>query len=186
MAIGRNRYTEQEIIEGCRQNDRRCQEQLYRRFFPTLMGMCMRYTRDEDRALQILNDGYLKVFQNIDRFEASGSLEGWMRRIVFRCLADHFRKENKYLKFIVFDEPEKRQDETALDKLYYDDIIDCVEMLPDRSREVFKLFAIEGYTHKEIGEKLTISEGTSKWHLSEARNKLKQLLKLRLRGLYAG
>jgi RNA polymerase sigma-70 factor (ECF subfamily) len=150
------------------------------------MGMCMRYAKDEDRAMQILNDGLLKVFMNLESYSGKGSFEGWIRRIVFRSLADHFRKENKYLRFIVFDEPETRHESVALEKLYYEDILNCVELLPDKSKEVFKLFAIEGYTHQEIGEQLNISEGTSKWHLSNARMKLKSLLKHRLSEQYAG
>lgn len=186
MLKAKRTYSEEEIVKGCANNDRRFQEILYRRYFDTMMSMCMRYARDEDKALQILNDGYLKVFRNIGGFQFKGSLEGWIRRIVFRSLSDFFRKESRYLRFIVLDEPEKRSDESALDNLYYEDILHCVEMLPDRSKEVFKLYAIEGYTHQEIGDQLGISDGTSKWHLSHARMQLKELLKSRIREQYAG
>lgn len=164
------------IISGCVANQRKAQEELYRLFFPKMIAMCYRYTSEEDRALMIVNDGFLKVFQKIGTYESRGSFEGWVRRLVFNSISDHFRKENKYMKLMVFEETEKKSDELVLDRLFYDDLLKLVSKLPGNTHKVFNLYAIEGYNHREISELLKISEGTSKWHLSEARKKLKQLL----------
>lgn len=150
------------------------------------MRMCFRFTSDSERAMDIVNNGFLKVFQKIDTFQGSGSLEGWIRRIVYHCISDHFRKESRYLKFVVLDEPEKNSKVTALDDLYYDDIIDMVQLLPEKTRAVFEMYAIEGYTHKEIAERLNMQVGTSKWHLSNARQRLQQILSNRMQQQHAG
>lgn len=141
-----------------------------------MMSMCMRYTTAKDTAMLIVNDGFLKVFQNIDKYEGKGSFEGWIRRICFRCLSDHFRKEKSYLQFLVFEDFDKSQQTNALNDIYYEELILLINELPDTTAKVFRLFAIEGFKHREIAELLKISEGTSKWHLSEARAKMKKLI----------
>ena len=186
MKHARRKYNEQEVIQGCTGNDRRCQEVLYRTHFPTMMRMVKRYTTDEDKAIEILNNGFLKVFKKIGTFRNEGSLEGWIRRIVYHSISDYFRKESGYLKFIVLEEAEQNEPEEALNGLYYDDLLEIIESLPGRSKEVFHLYAIQGFSHKEIADQLEISEGTSKWHLSNARDQLKQLLDLRMKRNYAG
>jgi RNA polymerase sigma-70 factor (ECF subfamily) len=148
--------------------------------------MVRRYTTDEEKALEILNNGFLKVFKKIDTFRAEGSLEGWIRRIVYHSVSDFFRKESSYLKFIVLEEAERKEGEDALNSLYYDDLMEIVESLPERSRQVFTMYAIQGFAHKEIADALDISEGTSKWHLSNARDQLKVLLENRMKRNYVG
>ncbi len=166
----------QTIIEGCKMNDRRCQEQLYRSQFPILMSMCLRYTSDREKAAAIINDGMFKVFTKIDQYEHKGSFEGWIRRIVFRCLSDAVRKDSNYLKFMVFEDQEQSSIPLALSHLYEEDIIRMIKKIPNASGEVFTMYAIQGYSHKEIAEAKGISVGTSKWHLSEARRKLQELI----------
>lgn len=168
---------EKAIIQGCIDNNRVSQEKLYRYYFSKMISMCYRYTSDQETALTIVNDGFLKVFKKIDTYSHQGSFEGWIRRIVFHSISDYFRKENKYLKFMVFEEREKVLDTNAENQLYYEDLIKLVDNLPGKSKDVFTLFAIEGYSHKDIGKQLGISEGTSKWHLSEARKLMKKLIK---------
>ena len=142
-----------------------------------MMAMCMKYTRDEDRALLILNDGFLKVFQKLGTFRHEGSLEGWIRRLVYHTLADFYKKENSYIRFIQFDVPDHLEAEVSpSDNLEFQDLIGLLDKIPGRSAEVFRLFAIEGYSHEEISMKMNISTGTSKWHLSNAREKLRTLL----------
>lgn len=170
-------YSTEHIIQGCIDNSRKHQEVLYRKYFPKMIAMCYRYTSEQDRAITIVNDGFLKVFQKIDTYAGNGSFEGWIRRIVFHCLSDHFRKENSYLKFLIFEDHDQAVKESGTDALYYEDLLKIVNTLPTKTQKVFKLFAIEGYSHKEIGEQLHISDGTSKWHLSEARKILKKRLK---------
>ena len=172
-----SRLTDLDLIQGCIRNERKCQERLYKKYFPTMMAMCMKYTRDEDRALLILNDGFLKVFQKLGTFRHEGSLEGWIRRLVYHTLADFYKKENSYIRFIQFDVPDHLEAEVSpSDNLEFQDLIGLLDKIPGRSAEVFRLFAIEGYSHEEISTKMNISTGTSKWHLSNAREKLRTLL----------
>lgn len=168
--------TYRKLIDGCKANDRKCQEELYRLFFDKMLRMCRRYTQDEDQQITIINDGFLKVFKKINQYNFEGSFEGWIRRLVFTSLSDYFRKENKYLKFMIFEKEDRVVPALPDDSLYFQDIIELVNLLPNKTREVFHKYAIEGYTHKDIGQELNISTGTSKWHLSEARKKLRQLL----------
>lgn len=165
------------IISGCKNNDRKSQELLYRTYFPMMMSMAMRYMQDTGRASSIVNDGFLKIFTKIDTFQNKGSFEGWMRRIVFRCLADAVRKDGNYLKFIVFEDVEKpSKTQLALSNLYEEDLLKLIDKLPNASGAVFTLYSVHGYNHKEIAELRGISVGTSKWHLSEARKKLQGLI----------
>lgn len=141
------------------------------------MAMCMKYTRDEDKAMLIMNDGFLKVFQKIGTFRSEGSFEGWIRRLIYHTLADFYKKEKNYIRFIQIEEAEQYQTPaTQSDSLEFEELILLLDKIPYRSAEVFKLYAIEGFSHLEIGEKMQISEGTSKWHLSNAREKLRTIL----------
>lgn len=169
--------TEVELIQGCIQNDRKCQELLYKRYFHTMMAMCMKYTRDEDKAMLIMNDGFLKVFQKIGSFRSEGSFEGWIRRLIYHTLADFYKREKNYIRFIQIEEASQTYTPaTQSDSLEFEDLILLLDRIPYRSAEVFKLYAIEGFSHLEIGEKMQISEGTSKWHLSNARERLRTIL----------
>ncbi len=165
-----------ELINACLVNDRKAQEQLYRQYFPKMIAMCFRYTTDREKAMTIVNDGFLKVFTKLDSFNHQGSFEGWIRRIVFNALSDYFKKENRYLKFMILEDRDKPTKEVNSDKLYYEDLLEMVKELPNATQKVFRLYAIEGFNHREIAEQLCISQGTSKWHLSEARKKLKELI----------
>lgn len=173
----RKSYSERELVEGCVRNDRRFQELLYRRYFDAMMRMCLRYTRDRDKALEIVNAGFLRVFLKLHTFAFSGSLEGWIRRLVFHSLSDYFKKHNKPVHFLELEDRDAPIAQEALSRLYFEDIMKLVDELPEATRQVFVLYAIEGYTHPEIGERIGISVGTSKWHLSNARKKLKQLIR---------
>ncbi len=176
----KKQYSEIELIEGCLENSRRHQEVLYKRYFPKMMSMCMRYAGDQDKAMEIVNNGFLRVFKKLDTFAHKGSFEGWIRRIVYHAISDYYKKESRYLKFIVLEDHDRDIPTQALDHMYYEDILALVDQLPSKSQQVFKLFAIEGYTHDEIGKMLGISDGTSKWHLSNARKQLKQSLKKKI------
>ena len=164
------------IIQGCIANDRNSQEVLYRHFFPTLVRTVKRYTLDEDKVISIMNNGFLKAFQNMDRYEHRGSFEGWLRKIIFRSVSDYMRSESRDVKFLVFEERDKSINTGPDEKLFFDDLMNIIESLPDMNEKVFRLFAIEGYKHQEIAELLHINENTSRWYLSEARKQLKQKL----------
>lgn len=175
--FGKKNYTEQELVDGCAANDRRAQEALYRRFFPEMLRMVRRYTRDEDTAIEVVNQGMLRVFKKIHTYSYKGSLEGWMRRLVYHCMADYYRENARYLHFLVLEDHDQSVPERGHETFYEEDILRVVQTLPATSQEVFRLFAIEGYSHSEIAETLQMSEGTSKWHLSTARQKLRDLLR---------
>lgn len=174
--FGTKKYTEEELVAGCVRNDRRAQEAFYRKFFPEMLRMCMRYTRDEDTAIEIVNNGFLRVFKKLHTFAFKGSLEGWVRRLVYHSMADYFRDNARYLHFLVLEERDEVVPERGHEQFYESDILNVVSTLPPVSQEVFRLYAIEGYNHAEIAVNLNISEGTSKWHLSTARQKLRDQL----------
>jgi RNA polymerase sigma factor (sigma-70 family) len=169
-----------DIIIGCVKNDRKCQQHLYEMFFDTMMKVCFRYTKNENDALTILHDGYLKAYKNIHLYKKTGSFEGWLRKIMYRSVIDHYRNTDKKLAFL---QPvEVLQDiytnENALNELIIGEIFNLLDQLPDNSAKALKLFAFEGYSHADIGKELNISEGTSRWHVANARNLLKEKLKI--------
>ncbi len=174
--LRKEQYSEQELVERCVANDRYGQELFYRKFFPAMLRMVMRYTQDRELAMEIVNTGFLRVFQKLDTFSFKGSLEGWVRRLIFHALSDHFRRKKEPVYFLDIEDRDAPVRSDALSKLYFEDILSLVEKLPPASKEVFWLYAVEGYTHVEIAERVNISVGTSKWHLANARKKLKQLL----------
>jgi RNA polymerase sigma-70 factor (ECF subfamily) len=173
-----SKYTDKDMIEGCVRNERFFQELLYRQHFRTMMGICLRYTKDRDVAMQIVNDGFLKVYKKIDTFSHKGSFEGWIKRIIYHSVSDYFRssKSNHSLRFLLLEDRDEPTTSNALDNLYFEDIMNMVDLLPPATQQVFVLYAIEGYKHHEIASRLGISEGTSKWHLSAARKQLRKLI----------
>ena len=170
-------HTERDLVAACVNNDRYAQEQLFKKHFGTMMGMCLRYTQDREEARSIINQGFLKVFQKIHTFRHDGSLEGWIRKLVFNALSDHFRKKNKEALVVPIDEHmEIAQRAKVLDDIYLEDILVFVDRLPPATQKVFRLYALEGFTHPEIADQVKISVGTSKWHLANARKLLKAII----------
>ncbi|MEL6865629.1 MAG: sigma-70 family RNA polymerase sigma factor [Bacteroidota bacterium] len=169
-------HPEKELVEGCIRNERYYQEQLYRKYFDAMMRMCMRYTDDREKAMEIVNNGFLRVFKKLDTFSFKGSLEGWIRKLVYHSLSEYFKKHARYLQFLVFEERDKSVSDQALQNIYVEDILRIVDLLPPATQQVFKLYAIEGFSHVEIAKEVQISVGTSKWHLATARKKLKKLI----------
>ena len=161
-------------INGCIANSRAAQENLYRHFFPIMERMVMRYTQDDDKIIDILNNGFLKIFQKIDHYTYQGSFEGWVRKIIFRSLSDYFRKSQKDLAFLIYEEEYKKEPSQSINhQLHYQDLISLLKNLSSTQHHVFNLFAIEGYSHKEISQQLGINQNTCRWHLAEARKVLK-------------
>lgn len=169
-------YNDEELIDGCLKNDAKSQERLYAKYYGKMLVVCSRYTRNKEDAIENLNNGFLKIFLNLKSFEGKGSFEGWMRRIMVNTVLEQHRKTVTYKEVVRFPETFADQpfDATIIDQLYADDLIKLIASLPPSSRTVFNLFVIEGYTHKEIAKMLQISEGTSKWHVSYAKDKLKK------------
>ena len=172
-AVGQTTELEQ-LIQGCIRNDRMAQEKLYRLFYPKMMALVRRYIDHDEQAEEVLNNGYLRAFQKIKQYNFQGSFEGWIRKIVFHAVADYVKQNAKYSSQIVLVEKDELVHKDHADKLYYDQLMKLVHELPDATRAVFNMYVMEGLTHKEIGNLVGISEGTSKWHLSEGRRILKE------------
>ena len=164
----------EQLIQGCIRNERSSQEKLYRLFYPKMMALVRRYIDQEMQAEEVMNNGFLRAFQKIKQYNFQGSFEGWLRKIIFHAVADYVKQNTRYSSKIVLVEKDEFVHKDHADKLYYDQLVKLVQLLPDATRTVFNMYVMEGFTHKEIGNMLGISEGTSKWHLSEGRKILKE------------
>lgn len=138
--------------------------------------LCLRYAGEEDTALLILNNGFLRVFKKIDSYSFKGSLEGWVRKLIFHAISDYFKSNQGKIFFLEIDNHEAPSFHDTLSNLYLEDLMHLADHLQGTAKEVFFLYAIEGYSHKEIAERCNISEGTSKWYLSMARAELKKMI----------
>jgi RNA polymerase sigma factor (sigma-70 family) len=161
-----------EIIKGCLADKRRDQELLYRRYASKLYAVSLQYSEDDDEAKDILQEGFIKIYENLDSFKYEGSFEGWMRRIIVNTALEKLRGRQKLYRVDDIDELSEpsidsgSEDYSGLEAY---DLLFIIRELPPRYRMVFNLFAIEGYSHKEISKLLNISEGASKSNLSRAR-----------------
>ncbi len=167
-------FIEEEVIASCRKNDRRAQELLYRHFAKKMYGICLGYAGERPMAQDILQESFIKVFKNIGKYKQDGSFEGWIRRIVVNTAIDHIRRRNRSNEFID-SEPEDSSlhvQNQAMKMMGYKEIMQQVQRLPEGARLIFSLYAVDGYTHKEIAEKLEITEGTSKSQFNRARKLL--------------
>ncbi len=170
-----------DIIAGCRRGERRAQEQLYKNYYAAMINLCLRYTKNEEAAVEVLNNGFLKVFTNIKRYEpGKASLYTWIRTIIINSCLDFIKQKERY---VIHEEigsvtEEYHIEAEAITKMKVNQVLQFVRQLPAATRVVFNLYVMEGYNHKEIAQMLGISEGTSKWHLSEAKKNLKQMMNL--------
>lgn len=174
LTIRRSKTLDQ-LIEGCVKQDRKAQQMLYERFSPGMFTVCLRYVRETAEAEDVLVKGFMKVFQNINRFEGKGSLEGWIRRIIINEGLAYLRA-NKTMYLEVDIEKAGKSTFSHADHLEAEDLMAMVQQLPVGYRTVFNLYAIEGYNHAEIADMLNISEGTSKSQLSRARQLLQKMI----------
>lgn len=167
------------LVKECVSGDTKAQRLLFDRFAPKMLGVVMRYINDKERAEDVLQDSFIKVFKNIHKFEHSGSLEGWIRRIMVNTALDQIRKNKKRQKNVELDDDgffELKHESNAEEILQAESLMKLVQSLPEGYRTVFNLFAIEGYSHKEIAEELGITENTSKSQYSRAKSTLRELL----------
>lgn len=168
--------TDEELISGCRENNRISQELLYRRYAKDMFNLCLVYEHDRDRAKDILQDAFIKILKNIDGYDGKSSLKSWMRSVICNTAIDHYRRKNREYDFISIDriKPPCTEDDPVASVLNTEDIISQVNRLPSGARLIFQLFAIEGYSHKEIAKRLHISEGTCKSQINRAKQLLRQ------------
>lgn len=176
------------LIEGCLKGERRAQQRVYELFYGKMMAVCLRYTKNTDQAKDILQDGFIKVFKSVVKFNRAGSFEGWIRRIMVNTAIDHFRRtKNSYLllgeersieDFGDQDEEDTLAEEEQDDRMDLKpaDIINAMQKLTPAYRTVFNLYVFEELTHKEIADVLGINIGTSKSNLAKAKHNLKKLL----------
>lgn len=176
------------LVQGCKKNDRESQRLLYQHYYSYAVSICARYCRSFEESKEIVNDGFMKVFQKLDQHETESSFKAWLRRIMINSAIDHYRKEAKHYNHTGV-EHEVIHDSAgnhALADLSYAELIGMIQTLSPAYRAVFNLYVIDGYSHHEIGEILGISEGTSKSNLMKARENLKKMLEKMNRGdLYA-
>lgn len=160
-------------------NDRTAQQQLYMHFYDDMYRLCYRYVTEPHAAVSVVNDGFLKVFKNIHQYnETAGAFRPWLKRVMVNTAIDYLRKKKTDIKVVEMSGVyEPAQEETGLNlKWSQQDLLRCLNQLPAMTRMVVNLVAFEGYSHREIAQQLDISEGASRWHLSEARKRLKQAL----------
>ncbi|MCF8429242.1 MAG: RNA polymerase sigma factor [Bacteroidia bacterium] len=173
----------EQLISFCIKQDRKAESALYKYCFTKLMPICHKYYKSKDDSVEQLNKSYLKILNNLSKFDKNKSFDAWIKTITVNTIIDEFRLNNKRNALFI----DKDYEEAALNyhsfnlneaeaKLTADDIQVQIQKLPDSSKMVFNLFTVDGYSHKEIGEMLGINEGTSKWHLNNARKILKKKL----------
>lgn len=160
--------TDEQIASGCKSSDAIAQKALYDKFSRKMFGVCLRYAKGREEAEDFLQEGMVTVFQRISSFNQEGSLEGWIRKVVVNTCLEHLRKQK--LQWVNIDEVEESaEDGFTMEKINIKDLLEVINALPTGFKAVFNLYAIEGYSHKEIAELLSISEGTSKSQYARAK-----------------
>jgi len=163
----------QKLIEDCKKQDRKAQERLYHNYSGKFFTLCLKYSSNYEQAKDNLQDGFIKIFENIGQYKGKGSFEGWMTRVIINTSLKGYHNRTIFLT-IKEEEIANPDIEIELEDLSVDFLIQIIQELPERYRLVFNLYAMEGFSHKEIAQMLKISEGTSKSNLSRARLKLKE------------
>jgi RNA polymerase sigma-70 factor (ECF subfamily) len=172
---------EQQLIDGCRKGERLAQKELYDKYSRKMMGVCLRYVNDRETARDVLQDGFVKVFSNISAFTGEGSFEGWMRKIFVNSALEYLRRTDVLRDAVALDDTFELADpdHSALSAITANELLEMVQSLSSGFRTVFNLFAIEGYSHKEVSEMLGITESTSRSQYTRA----KQLLQRKINEL---
>jgi RNA polymerase sigma factor (sigma-70 family) len=169
------------LIAACIKHERRAEYELYRVIYSYLMSICMRYAKDRDTASELLNAGYMKILSNLSSYKPEVPFKAWIRRIMVNTLIDEYRRNKREREKVTYveeyyDSTDYSEVNEALSRINCKQILDHIARLPEATKKVFNLFVIDGYSHKEIAGLLEISEGTSKWHMNSARQKLKEMI----------
>jgi RNA polymerase sigma factor (sigma-70 family) len=167
-----------ELVAGCKLGDRQAQEKFYRRFYKGMMNLCLRYTKNNMDAMEALNTGFYKVFKNFHLYDPSRSaIYTWVRAIIVNSCLDQLKSRKDFIRVVELDPGSDIEIAPEIvSQLSAAHLLGMVRLLPVATQAVFNLFIVEGFSHKEIAGMLNISEGTSKWHLSDARKKLQQMI----------
>ncbi|MXV17191.1 RNA polymerase sigma factor [Hufsiella ginkgonis] len=170
-----HKFTINDLLEGCRRGERKAQELLYKTLASRMLGVCMRYAKDQYEAEDMLQLGFVKVFKKVSEFRGDGSFEGWIRRIMVNTAIEIYRKNQRMLNVVDIDEVyDEAQTTFDMNGLETKDLLKLISQLSTGYRLVFNMYVIEGFSHKEISEQLGISEGASKSQLSRARAILRE------------
>lgn len=166
------------LVKKCIDGDQRAQRMLFEKFAPKMLGVCMRYSKNSEQAEDVLQDGFVKVFTKLNYYKGDGSLEGWIRRIIVNTALDQIRKNAKFQDNVALDDVDYKLElkGNVLEQLAAEDLLELINEMPEGYKVVFNMFAIEGYSHKEIAKELNVSENTSKSQYSRARSYLKKKL----------
>ncbi|MBI3136377.1 MAG: RNA polymerase sigma factor [Bacteroidetes bacterium] len=170
--------TDEQLVKECVSGNTIAQKKFYELFAKKMMGVCFRYTNNVEEAQDVLQEGFIKIFGKLSDFESKGSLEGWVRRIMVNTALDHYRKNKKHQNDVDVDTVgyKLEKDDYTIEAITANDLLKIVQAIPEGYRVVFNLFAIEGYSHKEIAERLGVTESTSKSQYSRAKSLLRKLL----------
>lgn len=170
-------YSEDDFIAACIRKEKWAQQKLYEDHYPTMLPVCKRYSNNSDDALDILHEGFIKVFRHISKYQAGTSIAAWIRRIMINTAIDYYRKKSrKRTEDIETAYSVKSNDPDVLSQLSANEILAALQGLTFAYRSVFNLYVIEGYSHREVAERLGITESTSRSNLVKARSKLKAIL----------
>ena len=171
------------IIEGCLREDRKYQVRLYERYYGKMMGVCMRYATDRDEADELVQQGFIKLFNNLSRYEFKGSFDGWIRRMFVNTAIDHIRRKKRNPLLLgedahldLFNKEVEQDQFDKIEELDPNLVMQAIQKLTPAYQAVFNLYIIEDYSHKEIAEMLEVSVGTSKSNLSKAKQNLRKYL----------
>jgi RNA polymerase sigma factor (sigma-70 family) len=162
---------ELDLITACINRERRAEYELYKLTYSYLMSICIRYANNKEEAEEALNTGFLKVLVNLKKYRTEIPFKVWLRKVMVNTLIDAYRKQKNYIETSDFADVNN-----ALTRMNTEQIYVLIRQLPPMSQKVFNLYAIDGFAHKEIAEMLSMSEGTSKWHLSFSRQQLKEMI----------
>jgi RNA polymerase sigma-70 factor (ECF subfamily) len=170
----------QRLVRNAIAGKRHAQKEIYDRYAPLIYGIIRRYIKDEAAAGEILNDAFFKILTRLDSYGFKGAIEGWMRTIAVHTITDHVRKNLRYNEAINRDiaQPDTGSDQEITARIAYKDLLALVHDLPDTHRMVFNLFVFEDLAHRDISKLLGISENNSRWHLNDARRRLKEKITL--------
>jgi RNA polymerase sigma factor (sigma-70 family) len=172
----------EKLIKGCLKQNRRSQNELYKKYFGMMSSIALRYAKDNDQTMHFVNGGFYKIFNNMELYNPVYPFVVWAKKLLINHIIDEIRKEDAYFKNITLVDMEAEEVENGnvlnLGEKKFDEqeLRLLLKTLPKVTQQVFNLFAIDGYKHKEIAEMLAISEGTSKWHVNEARKRLKEMM----------
>ena len=165
------------LIKQCANNDRKAQKEIYQLFAGKLFSICLKYSKNKQEAQDNFQDGFIVIFEKIGQFNFKGSFEGWLKRVMLNTVLLKYRKKN-VLNIVTEDIPDEVIVDVDDHEISLDFLLNLINELPDRYRMVFNLYALDGYSHKEISEMLLIAEGTSKSNLARARAILKQKIEI--------